>query len=186
MLVYKQTPDLAENQGVASGWNREHIWPIFFGQNLPQRQVLPQNLPLRQVLPPLSPAFPKLILLLQVLHAMLCLCELLLLLLWFLLILFVLLVQVSLGFSMLMSVAARSVLGESVADAVDCIVSGATSATAVQGAMGSSARHCYIRTVDVSARFSEGAAAAAYSVDYVQAGTTDADTSDIHALHPAD
>jgi len=42
---------------------------------------------LRQVLPPLSPAFPKLILLLQVLHAMLCLCELLLLLLWFLLIL---------------------------------------------------------------------------------------------------
>jgi len=34
MLIYKQTPDLAENQGVASGWNRENIWPKSFGASL--------------------------------------------------------------------------------------------------------------------------------------------------------
>ena len=169
MLIYKLTPDLAENQGVASGWNRENIWPISFGANF-------------------ATAFPNLSPSLRPCYkccTMLCLCELLLLLLWFLLILFVLLVQVSLGFSILISVAMRSMVG-SVANAVDCMVSGATSATAVKGAVGSSARHCYIRTVDVSARFSEGAAAAAYSVDYVQVGPTGADTSNIHAPHPAD
>ena len=31
MLIYKQTADLIDNQGIASGWNREHLWPRSFG-----------------------------------------------------------------------------------------------------------------------------------------------------------